>query len=174
MAAMTDQQAKEIASGLTENDDWLSPDVRGVARSLKALIPELGEPWAVVELQSIPDTDSPAKPWLLSLVSDRGALSTLWTAFVYPADNPKYEWPKLMVQRYGSMRWGLSTVTDAIHSEGNAERVLRAWMLRIGDERYAFKTDEIVGHPSPSPAEQFGRAMAAAEGWEITAVEPEG
>lgn len=168
---VTDQQALEIAAGLVGSNDPRDTDVRAVARSVKALIPELGNPWAIAEIQTIPNIESEPQPWLLSMV---GESPTLWTAFVYPADDPKYAWPKLMVQRYGALRWGISTITDAIHRDvGGAEQVLRAWMLKLGDECYAFKTDEIVGLPNPSPVEQFGRALAAADGWEISGVQPD-
>lgn len=92
---VTDQQALEIAAGLAPSNDSKGTEVRAVARSLKALIPELGESWAIAEVHSIPSKES--QPWLLSLV---GEPQTLWTAFVYPAEDPKYEWPKLMIQRY--------------------------------------------------------------------------
>jgi len=165
---VTDQQALEIAAGLVAGNESQSTEVRAVARSLKALMPEFGKQWAIVEFHSIPSNES--QPWLLSLV---GEPHTLWTAFVYPAEDPKYEWPKLMVQRYGALNWGISTITDAIHYDHGAERVLRAWMLMLGEERYAFKTDEIVGLPDPSPMEQFGRALAAADGWDVSGVQPD-
>jgi hypothetical protein len=165
---VTDQQALEIAAGLAPSNDSQGTEVRAVARSLKALIPELGESWAIAEVHSIPNNES--QSWLLALV---GEPQTLWTAFVYPAEDPKYEWPKLMVQRYGALNWGISTITDVIHYDHGAERILRAWMVRLGDERYAFKTDEIVGLPNPSPVEQFGRALAAADGWKINGVQPD-
>jgi hypothetical protein len=170
---MTDDQAKEIASGLTGNSDYYSPDVRGIARSLKALIPELGDPWGVVELRPILDTEESAYPWLLFLVSEGGLSPTLWTASIVSAADPKYEWPKLMVQRFGTLQWGVSMISDTLHpGDGAAEAVLRAYLLRIGDDRYAFTTDEIVGSP-PSRLEQFGRDLAAAKDWPITSVEPE-
>lgn len=168
VSRVTDQQALEIAAELVANQDLQRTEVRAVARSLKALMPELGETWAVAEIKSIPSDES--QPWLLSLV---GEPRTLWTAFVYPAENPKYEWPKLMVQRYGALNWRVSTITDAIHYDHGAESVLRVWMLRLGDEHYAFKTDELVGLPNPSPIEQFGRVMAAANGWEVNGVQPD-
>lgn len=98
---VTDQQALEIAAGLAPSNDSQGTEVRAVARSLKALIPELGESWAIAEIHSIPSNES--QPWLLSLA---GEPHTLWTAFVYPAEDPKYEWPKLMVHRYGALNWG--------------------------------------------------------------------
>jgi hypothetical protein len=165
---VTDQQALEIAAELVASNDPQRTEARAVARSLKALLPELGETWAVVEINSIPSNES--QPWLLSLADEP---HTLWAAFVYPAEDPKYEWPKLMVHRYGASNWGVSTITDALHHDHGAVRVLRAWMLKLGDEYYAFKTDEIVGLPNPSPVEQFGRALAAADGWEINGVQPD-
>ncbi|HEU5141686.1 MAG TPA: hypothetical protein VFU04_00855 [Solirubrobacterales bacterium] len=165
---MTDQQASEIAAELVAGNDSQGTEIRAVARSLKALMPKLGETWAVVEVTSIPSKET--QPWLLSLA---GEPYTLWAALVYPAEDPKYEWPKLMVQRYDAPNWGVSTITDAIHYDHGGERVLRAWMLRLRDEYYAFKTDEMVGLPNPSPAEQFGRAIAAADGWEISGVQPD-
>jgi hypothetical protein len=168
---VTDQQALEIAEQLVGRNDPRDTDVRAVARSLGALVPEVGKSWAVVEVQALPKIESEPRSWLLSLV---GEPSTLWTAFVCQADDPKYEWPKLMVNRYGALNWSISTITDAIHRDnGSAERVRRAWMLRLGDERYAFHTDEMVGLPNPSPEEQFGRALAAADGWQISGVRPD-
>jgi hypothetical protein len=108
---VTDHQALEIAAGLTPSNDSQRTEVRAVARSLKALIPELGESWAIAEVHSIPSNDE-SQPWLLSLA---GEPHTLWTAFVCPAEDPKYEWPKLMVHRHGVLKWGVSTITDAIH-----------------------------------------------------------
>jgi len=136
---------------------------------LEALVPELGD-WIVAEVQAIPDTESNPQSWLLSLLGDP---STLWTAFVYPADDPKYEWPKLMVSRYGALSWGISMIVDAIHRDDNAERILRSWMLRLGDERYAIRSNDLVGTPDPSPVEQFGQALAAADNWSIRRVRPD-
>lgn len=168
---MTDRQALEIAEQLVGSNDPRDTDVRAVARSLEALVPELGKSWAIAEVQAIPRIESEPEPWLLSLV---GEPSTLWAAFVCPADDPKYEWPRLTVNRYGALSWGIGTITDVIHRDnGSAEGVLRAWVLRLGDERYVFCTNEMVGTPNPSPVEQFGRALAAADGWQISGVRPD-
>lgn len=165
---MTHQQASEIAAVLVAGNDPHGTEVGAVARSLKALMPELGETWAVVEVTSIPSKES--QPWLLSLV---GNPYTLWAALVHPAGDPKYEWPKLMVHRYDASNWEVSTITDGIHYDHGTERVLRGWVLKLGAEYYAFKTDEIVGVPNPSPVEQFGRAIAAAHGWDISGIPPD-
>lgn len=55
---MTDQQALEIAAELVAGHDLQRTEVRAVARSLKALMPELGETWAVVEVTSIPSKET--------------------------------------------------------------------------------------------------------------------
>jgi hypothetical protein len=166
---VTDEKSLEIASGLVGSSDYRSPDLRGVARSLKALLPELAEPWAVIKLQPVSDAGEPPRTCLLSLVSVGGALPMLWTATVDPADDPKYEWPKLIVKRFGSLRWGLNAVSDSVHRDGSHEAVLRVYSLKIGDGLWAFTTDEIVDTP-PSSLERFGRELAAADGWPVGGV----
>lgn len=104
-----------------------------------------------------------------------GEPATLWTAFVLPAKDPKRAWPQLNVCRYGRLNWGIGTVTDTIHrDDAGVERVLRAWHLVLGQDHFAFNTDErIVPEPKPSPTEQFARGLATVVGWEVSAILPD-
>lgn len=169
---MISEQALEIAQHLTGAEGHHSPDCRAVARSLDVLLPpELGDTWAILDVQDLADTDRDPHPWLIVA---EGEPASLWVALVVAADDPKYEWPKLMVSRYGRLNWSIGKICDVLHRPEGVERVHRTRYLVLGGDNFAFSTDErIVPEPKRSAAEQFGVALGEIVGWPVGAIQPD-
>jgi hypothetical protein len=175
---MDNRLASTIALQLLPDSEPLGPERRAVARSLAALLPDdIGETWAVVEVRPIlagPDAavDEEAESWLIAMASEP---TTVWTAQVTAAADPKYEWPKVAVARFGRLAWRISAVADRIDRDNaGREIVVRGWGLSLDPRAVGFRTEHtVLMSPNRSRAEQLGRALASESGWDIGDVEPD-
>lgn len=168
------EQAEEIGGALLQAEpgesdrEAAASDFSAIARSLEALLPDLGDEWAVVKMHDLP-SDEETTPTLLAIEGDR-----LWTAWINRAE-AKPQWPQVMVWPYERDDWELVSVTDTLHSlsGAGAEQLCRAWHVKLRGGDCTFMTDELVlGESSPCREEQFGRALAAACDWVVRDVAP--
>lgn len=163
---MDKDQALEIANELLTREDVVDPasmegraDLQAVSDSLRALVPDIGDAWAVVELIVLPNGDETFIV-LLALVDE-----TVWSVKIARRDNA----PIVTVEPHHAGTWRVLSVGDGVREDGLGARILRrGWALAFGDEFVSFLTEQLIlKTPDPDRQERLGRALAEVQGWDV-------
>jgi hypothetical protein len=130
-----------------------------VLAALESLLPELGLGDRTAVTRCV-DGDT-ERAFVLLLAG--AALFRLWL------ERPPGEPPRVAVDRAGRKSWRVRSVHEGVEVEGEESR--RGWALVFNGELLTFTSQ---ARPVPDAAERLGRALAAAEGWEIDGHSGEG
>jgi hypothetical protein len=130
-----------------------------VTAALESLLPELGLGDRTAVTRCFDGGTERAFVLLLA----GAALFRLWL------ERPPGEPPRVAVDRAGRKGWRVKSVHEGVEVEGTDSR--RGWALVFNGELLTFTS---TARPVPDAAERLGRALAAAEGWEIDGQASEG
>jgi hypothetical protein len=120
--------------------------------ALESLLPELGLGDRTAVTRCVDGGTERAFVLLLA----GAALFRLWL------ERPPGEPPRVAVDRAGRKGWRVQSVHEGVEVDGAESR--RGWALVFNGEVLTFASS---ARPVPDAAERLGRALAAAEGWEI-------
>lgn len=169
---VTRKQADEIAGEylsrerlVTDDLDRFESDRRALVRSLEALLPDLGDHRAIVDVHSLTGDTGADEGLLLLALGDE---QVLWVCNISRVgdDGSRLQ---VLVSRFGKPQWEMQHVADCPYRDSaGAQRVVRAWTVEFGGTKYTFTTDSIVVHePDPSREELLGRALAQTYDWDV-------
>ncbi len=127
--------------------------------ALESLLPERGVGDRTAVTRCVDDGTERAFVLLLT----GAALFRLWL------ERPPGEPPRVAVDRAGRKGWRVRSVHEGVAVDCEESR--RGWALVFNGELLTFTS---AARPVPDAAERLGRALAAAEGWEIDGHSDEG
>ncbi len=130
-----------------------------VRAALESLLPEIGLGDRGAVTRCVEAGEERACVLLLA----GAALFRLWL------ERPPGEPLRVAVDRAGKKGWRIKSVHEGVETDGGGSR--RGWALLFNGELLTFVSS---ARPNPDAAERLGRALAAAEGWEIDGHSVEG
>lgn len=123
-----------------------------VLAGLESLLPELGVGDRTAVTRCF---DGDAERAFVLLLAG-AALFRLWI------ERPPGEPPRVAVDRAGRKGWRVKSIHEGVEVDGTESR--RGWAVVFNGELLTFTS---TARPTPDAAERLGRALAAAEDWEI-------
>jgi hypothetical protein len=165
---MEREQAREIAGELltlervADDHQAFDRDLDSVTASLVALLPDLGDTWAVLKLVNA--TTGADRRAALALHE-----GVVWTASItrtgVPGADPS---PRALVNRYPPDSWRLLSVGDGVTRDGAAKFLRREWTLDLAGDAVIFSSEQHLSTtPHRSPTDRLGQALAAEQDWTV-------
>lgn len=149
---MNQRHADVLARELLDLEGGDPADEPTVLAALESLLPELGLDDRTAVTRCV---DGEAERAYV-LVLGGAALFRLWL------ERPPGEPPRVAVERAGRKGWRVKSIHEGVEVDGAESR--RGWALLFNGEVLTFTAS---AKPVPDAAERLGRALAAAEGWQI-------
>jgi hypothetical protein len=151
--------ARELLDLEADDDAAGAGAEASVRAALESLLPELGLGDRTAVTRCV---DGGAERAFVLLLAE-AALFRLWL------ERPPGEPPRVAVDRAARKGWRVRSIHEGVEVEGEESR--RGWALIFNGELLTFTSQ---ARPVPDAAERLGRALAAAEGWEIDGHSGEG
>lgn len=145
--------------GETEDLDSFQTSSTNLARSLEALLPEVGDLWTLTSVNTPAEKDQ--ETVFFALVEGQ----LYWARFIPAGDRGL----AVRVYRAGETNWWVRNVADNVfQDETGVLKVVRSWVVETPGESFSFETDHVI-RPTTElhRTERLGRAMAAVHRWEI-------